>query len=225
MFGRFFGGSGDDKAELADEGWPAARILAALKGHYGSVEQLGEDGPLKVLGVQDNGVNFVVALMQSAPRSGRVVEIGFLARFVGFPVNAQKVEALNRNLHISVAALEGADMFLMAGVQVTGPYDDGQFMLLLESWRRDLAMTLGNLSSDELSYAAAFPAAKIEAARAFAVNEAPAPAADGAPADVLARFMGAKMSAAKAFCDACDGRGKRGLIARTCADCAGTGFV
>jgi len=221
MLKRFFGG---ETAELSDGAWPLPKIVAALKGHYGDVDKLGEDGPLKVFGVQDNGVNFVVALMQSAPGSNKVVEIGFLARFVNFPVNAQSIEALNRNLHIAVAALEGTDMFLMAGVQVTGVYDDGQFMLLLESWRRDLTMALANLSGGQASYADAFPAAKMAAARNFATNAAPQTGGAG-PADMLSSFLGARASAAKSFCGECDGRGKRGLIARTCPECDGTGFV
>ena len=112
MFKKFSGG--------CDGSWPLSKIVAALKSQYGSADVLGEDGPLKVYGVEDNGVSFVVALMQSAPKSGKVIELGFLARFVGFPVDARLIEGLNRSLHISVASLEGADIFLMAGMQVTG---------------------------------------------------------------------------------------------------------
>jgi len=222
MLKRFFGGR--DAASLDDNTWPVASIVAALKRQYGHTDKLGEDGPLKVYGVEDNGVNFVVALMQSAPASGNVVEIGFLARFVGFSLNIQMIEALNRNLHISVAAVEGADLFLMAGVQVTGAYDDGHFMMLIEGWRRDLTVTLANLSGEQASYAEAFPVAKMEAARNFAANMAPQ-SGNGMAVDMLSSFLGAKASAAKSFCGECDGRGKRGLIARSCAECDGTGFV
>ena len=51
-----------------DSSWPLSRIVSTLKGQYGSADVLGEDGPLKIYGVQDNGVNFVVALVQSAWR-------------------------------------------------------------------------------------------------------------------------------------------------------------
>ncbi|MEO1241974.1 MAG: hypothetical protein AAFX54_08705 [Pseudomonadota bacterium] len=213
MFKKFSGGG--------DQSWPLAKILAALKGKYGEADELGEDGPLKVFGVQDNGVNFVVAVMQTAPESGSVVELGFLARFIGFPVDAPQVENLNRNLHISVASMEGADLFLMAGVQVSGAYDQGQFTLILEAWRRDLMVTLQGISGDGQSLAEAFPAARMAAARRFAANKAPD--AD-APIDVLSRFLGGD-DASKQFCDSCGGRGKRGLIARTCSDCGGEGFV
>ena len=223
MLKRFFGG---DKAELQGDGWPLGKIVTALETKYGAIEKLGQDGPLKVYGVNDNGVNFVVALMQSSPSDNDVVEIGFLARFVGFPVNAQLIESLNRNLHISVAAIEGGEMFLMAGVQVTGVYDDGQFMLLLEAWRRDLAVTLGNLNGDQYAYSSAFPAAKLSAAREFATNKAPEGDA-GQPFDMLSSFLGGDKMVQKkmSFCPTCNGRGKIGLFARTCPDCGGAGLV
>ncbi len=202
--------------------WPLSKIAAALKNAYGTVDILGEDGPLKVYGVQENGVNFVVALMQSATGSGKVVEIGFLARFVGFSLTVQAIEGLNRNLHISVAALEGEDLFLMAGLQITGNYDGGQFALVLEAWRRDLMVMLHGLSGNQASMTAAFPAAKMAAARKFATNRAP-DAEPGADFDMLSSFFGAEAS--KEICDECGGKGKRGLIARTCVDCDGSGFV
>ena len=216
MFGKFTGAGGDDA-------WPVAKIVAALEGQYSSAELLGEDGPLKVYGVQDNGVSFVVALMQSAPDSGKVVELGFLARFVGFDVSMPAIERINRNLHISVATMEGADLFLMAGLQVTGAYSDNQFQLLLEAWRRDVAVTMHGLSGEQASMAAAFPAARLERAINFATNSAPEPDSGRSPVEMLSQFMGTK--AAMTECPECDGRGKRGLIARTCTDCGGEGFV
>jgi hypothetical protein len=215
MFKKFSGGG--------DGSWPLSKIVAALKDQYGSADVLGEDGPLKVYGVEDNGVSFVVALMQSAPKSGKVIELGFLARFVGFPVDARLIEGLNRSLHISVASLEGADLFLMAGMQVTGDYDRGQFSLILEAWRRDLMVTIHGISGNQASMADAFPAARMAEARAFATNTAPEQVG-GALIDMLSSFLGAK-DAAKAFCDDCGGRGKRGFFARTCVECDGTGFV
>lgn len=215
MFSRFTGGG-------AETSWPLSKVMAALEGQFGALETLGEDGPLKVFGVQDNGVNFVVALMQTGPESGKIAEMGFLARFVGFPVDLRLIESLNRNLHISMASLEGNDLFLMAGLAVTGAFDAGQFRLIMEQWRRDLMMTLHGLSGEGASLAAAFPAARMEAARNFAMNVAPAPA-DDRPVDMLASFLGA--NAKKAVCADCGGRGKRGLIARMCGECDGSGFV
>ena len=221
MFKLFAGGAAED-----EKAWPVSSIVATLQSHYPGSRLLGEDGPLKVYGVQDNGVNFAVALMQSAPGSGKVIEVGFLARFVGFDISVKRIESLNASLHVSVASMEGADLFLMAGLEVTGPYDATVFVTeFISPWRRDLAMVLHSLSSGGASMAEAFPAAKLAAARDFAVNAAPA--TDGGEVratDMLTRFLGGRADH-REICEECDGRGKRGLIARSCVDCDGTGFV
>lgn len=214
MFRRFSGGR--------DEFWPTAKVLAALEEHYGRLDPLGEDGPIVVFGVQVNGVNFVVALLHSAPNSGRVVELGFLARFVGFAVSEDMVASINRNLHFSMAAIQGSELFLMAGLTASGAYDGGKLALILDSWRRDLMITLAGLSQGGASFASLFPAARLDAARNFALNAAPAPTGDR-PVDLLASFMGAREKTT--LCNDCGGRGKRGLIARMCDPCGGSGFV
>ncbi len=222
MFKLFSGGAA---AEVA--AWPMREVVAALKKRFSDVDTLGEDGPLKVYGVTDNGVNFVVALMQTGPGSQQVAELGFLARFSGFPVTAQAVEQINHNLHISVASIENNDLFLMAGLQVVGAFDETQFNLIIEQWRRDLALCIHGLQGDSQSLADAFPAAKLEAARKFATNMAPPDVADGKGRndfDMLSAFLGAGR-ANRVACNDCGGRGKRGLIARHCATCNGEGFV
>ena len=93
---------------------------------------------------------------------------------------------------------------------------------MLEGWRRDLMVTLAGLSNNMASMAAAFPAAKMEAARNFAMNVAPA-ASQGRQIDMLSSFLGGELT--KTMCDECGGRGKRGFIARLCGECDGTGFV
>jgi hypothetical protein len=206
----------------AAQGWPRDKVVGALETQYGNLDKLGEEGPLSVYGVQENGVNFVVAIMETGPGSGRIAELGFLARFVGFDLDSRLVETINRSLHISVASIEsGGDLFLMAGLQPAGAFDHGQLNLMLESWRRDLMVTLHGLSN-QMSFASAFPAARLEAARNFAVNVAPAPSA-GMPVDLLASYLGAK--AMREVCGECSGRGKRGFIARMCGECEGSGFV
>jgi hypothetical protein len=206
----------------AAQGWPRDKVVGALETQYGNLDKLGEEGPLSVYGVQENGVNFVVAIMETGPGSGRIAELGFLARFVGFDLDSRLVETINRSLHISVASIEsGGDLFLMAGLQPAGAFDHGQFTMMLESWRRDLMVTLHGLSN-QMSFAAAFPAARLEAARNFAVNVAPAPSA-GMPVDLLASYLGAKSM--REVCGECSGRGKRGFIARVCGVCEGSGFV
>ena len=221
MFKLFSGGAADVAA------WPMRDVVAALKKRFTNVDSIGEDGPLKVYGVQDNGVNFVVALMQTGPGSQQVAELGFLARFSGFPVTAQIIEQINHNLHISVASLENNDLFLMAGLQVVGAFDETQFNLIIEQWRRDLALCIHGIQGDSASLTDAFPAAKLEAARKFATNMAPPEITDGAgrsDMDMLSTFLGASR-ANRVACDECGGRGKRGLIARHCTACDGEGFV
>ncbi len=221
MFKLFSGGAAEDTA------WAMRDIVAALKTRFSDVDSLGEDGPLKVYGVKDNGVNFVVALMQTGPGSKQVSELGFLARFSEFPNTAQAIERINQNLHISVASIENNDLFLMAGLQVVGAFNETQFNLIIEQWRRDLALCIHGLQGESASMAAAFPAAKLEVAREFATNRAPTQSADGEAGrdiDMLSMFMGAKR-ANQAICDDCGGRGKRGLIARMCEACDGEGFV
>lgn len=217
---KMFSGGGDD------ESWPLSKVVSAIKGQYGAADSVGEEGPLKVYGVQDNGVNFVVALMQSAPGSGKVVELGFFARFVGFPADARTIDGLNRNLQISAVSLEGADLFLMAGLRVTGAFNQKHFTVILEAWRGDLMAIVQGLTGEMSSMSAtAFPATKLAAARDFAVNRAIAPnAPDTLPADMLSQFFGAN-TVKQVFCDECHGRGKRGLIARHCDECDGTGFT
>lgn len=203
--------------------WPLDEIEAALKARFETIQLLGEDGPLKVHGVVDNEIQFVVALMQTGPGSGQVIELGFLARFVGFDISAEQMSEINRNLHIAAVTFEQNDIFLMAGMQVVGPFDAGQFNLLIEQWRRDLMVCIHGLTRDQTSLVEAFPAARLAAARDFAANVAPG-AKGGKSIDLLSAFLGAD-KADRIACRDCGGRGKRGLIARVCDSCDGDGYV
>ena len=217
--------SGQSKAlAVGDAVWPVSAIVNALKNRFSKVDKLAEDGPLKVYGVEDNGINFVVAVMQTAPGSGDVTELGFLARFVDIPNSTELVQGLNRNLHISIAAIEGNDLFLMAGLQVTGAFDEGHFNLIIEQWRRDIAVCIHGLLGDSSSLTDAFPAAKLEAARNFAANTIPSADGPKSEIDMLSAFLGAGKKT-QTQCDDCGGRGRRGLIARLCEGCKGEGFV
>ncbi|NOX94320.1 MAG: hypothetical protein GXP04_04270 [Alphaproteobacteria bacterium] len=208
-----------------DEFWPLSKVVGDLKRKYGKADELGEDGPLKVYGVEDNGVNFVVAVMQTAPGSGKIIELGLLARFIGFPVDARMVGNINQKLTISVASMEGADLFLMAGLQVTGAYDQSQFYMILETWRRDLMVTIQGINGDSASMTHGLPIGKLEAAYSFATNIAVDKGEKSGPKiDMLSQFFGGE-GASKEFCDLCHGRGKRGFLSRTCDDCDGSGFV
>ena len=200
--------------------WPLAGIVAAVKKHFEKVEHLGDEEGFSLYGVSDRGVNFVVAIVRSAPE--RVSEVAFLARFVGFPVDAVAVEAMNRNLHLSVASLEeGGDLYLLAGVEAAGAFSEAGFTEVLAAWRRDLMIVLAALSGRG-SVAAAFPAARLETAKRFAENRNPG-GAEAATGDLLKAYLASGPSFA--VCGDCGGRGRRGLVAKTCAPCAGSGFV
>lgn len=216
MFQRFF-----SNPRLAGGAWPQAKIVDVLKRRYQKLERLGDQQGFTLFGVSDNGVNFVVALIEG-PNPGSVAEIGFLARFVGFRADASAIERINRNLHLSVASLEGeGDLYLLAGIEAAGAFDEKTFALVLDAWRRDLMLVLHALSGTT-SMAAAFPMAQAEDARSFSINLPPKNSA-GDGADLLKAFMGS--GAPQVVCKDCGGRGRRGLIARTCDCCDGAGFT
>lgn len=216
MLQRFF-----TSARFTGGAWPHAKIVDVLKRRYQRLERLGDQQGFTLFGISDNGVNFVVALIEG-PNAGSVAEIGFLARFVGFRADAAAIERINRNLHLSIASIEGeGDLYLLAGVEASGTFDEKTFALVLDAWRRDLMLVLNALSGTT-SVAAAFPMAQAEAARSFAIN-LPPKHAHGDGADLLKAFMGS--GTPKVLCKDCGGRGKRGLVARQCDCCGGAGFT
>lgn len=218
MIRAFFSKLGGAPAASMSGSWPQRRIVEVMKRQYEVVEAVGEDDGFVLFAVTDKGVNFVIALITAG--DGAVIEIGFLARFVGFPVDRGSVEHINRNLHLSVAGLEdNGDLYLLAGIEAAGSFDEGTFLLILEAWRRDLMLVLHALSGG-VSLASAFPAARSAIAWRHAANNAPA---TGAPGDLLKAFLGGET--ATSMCSECGGRGRRGLIARRCEACEGSGFV
>jgi hypothetical protein len=217
MFQRFFGA-----ARFSGGAWPQGKIVDVLKRRYQKLERLGDQQGFTLFGISDNGVNFVVALL-AGPAAGSVSELAFLARFVGFPVDAAAIDRINSKLHLSVMSREGeGDLYLLAGVEASGAFDEKTFGLLLDAWRRDLMLVLHALSGSSASLADAFPVARAEAARSFAINMAPDGAHDRS-GELLKAFVGGE--GPKAVCKDCYGRGRRGLIAKECDCCGGAGFV
>jgi hypothetical protein len=207
---------------FASEGWPKSKVLAAMRRRYSAVEDLGDEDGLSLYGVADGEIRFAVALIIAGAAYDRVMEVGFLARFTGFARNPAWLEALNRNLHISVATFHAdGDLYLIGGVSADGDYSDGSFTLVLEAWKRDLLVVL-HAMSPAASYLEAFPAGRSKAARRFARNSAPT-TQDG-DRDLFAAFA-AGAHRATSLCPSCAGRGKVGLIARRCADCDGVGLL
>ena len=226
-------GRGDEaRAHLAArEGlWPRDAVKQALKRRYRNVEDLGDEQGFALYGVVENDLRFVVALVLAEGASDLVTEVGFLARFTGFDVSASSIEEINRNLHLSVVATgPDGDLYLMGGVAASGEFAEASFLNVLEVWRRDLAMVVLGVSGGG-SFVEAFPAAKFSAARTFAQNSAPDSAVAGEPGgrcdpgEMLSKFLGAPKASFGA-CPSCAGRGRTGLIARTCAVCDGVGIA
>ena len=222
-----FSFSGGSKAQMASGVWSKAAIVSVLEARYENVGHLGDDDGFSLYGINDNGLNFIVAMVEVHGAPDQVTEVGFLTRFVGFSLDQSAVEFINRNLHISVAGIEGGDLFLVGGVQAAGNFDPTAFSMVLEAWKRDVMVTLHAISGGA-SISAAFPAARLEKARSFAVNYAPKEmgpdsAGNGEGHDLLKSYFGDKPR--QSLCGTCEGRGKRGLIARVCHDCDGVGFV
>lgn len=213
MFKALFSGA---KKGFEKAFWPRARILSSLRSRYGALDDLGEEDGLRLYGVTDGEIRFVVALILLDGAGDKVAEVGFLARFSGFTLSNTQLEAVNRNLHISVATFHNdGDLYIIGGVAAAGDYSDGAFLLILEAWKRDLLVVLHGITS--ASFVEALPAGRSETARRFALNRA---ASD--PAVMLKTFAGAQR---QILCAACGGRGRTGLIARACDACAGSGFA
>jgi hypothetical protein len=209
-----FSALGDSR--LARAFWPAGKVVSALRSRYHALEDLGEEDGFHLYGVSEGEVRFVIALIMLEGSAERVAEIGFLSRFSGFLLNNAQLDAVNRNLHISVATFHNdGDLYLLGGVAAAGDFNEGTFGLILEAWKRDLLVVLHAISS--ASFVDAFPAARSETARRFATNRA-----DGAPAALFKSLSG---SARLTVCPDCSGRGKTGLMARSCQSCSGAGFL
>ncbi|MFN0023478.1 MAG: hypothetical protein ACKVS5_06220 [Parvularculaceae bacterium] len=198
--------------------WPRAKIVAALRNRYRTLDDLGAEDGFGLYGITEGDVRFVVALILVDGSEDKVAEIGFLSRFSGFALSNAQLGAMNRNLHISVATFHSdGDLYLIGGVAAAGEFNSGAFLLILEAWKRDLLVVLHAISVSS-SFVDAFPALRSAKVQQFATNRAKEPA--GA---LFQSFAGsARLSA---VCQDCGGRGRTGLIARRCAPCDGSGFV
>jgi hypothetical protein len=210
---RLFGNNGGRDVRTF---WPRNRIVTALRNRYREVDDLGEEEGLSLFGISEGEVRFVVALILIDDAKDKVAEIGFLARFAGFALNNTQLESLNRNLHISVATFHNdGDLYVIGGVAAAGEYSDGSFLLILEAWRRDLLVVLHGITS--ASFLDAFPAARSVAALQFATNK------PGRSPDAL--FKSFASAEGHYICRSCGGRGRKGVFARTCGACNGSGFL
>ena len=230
--GSFFKKFSSDAKKNAASGssWPKAAILDVIREQYSNVSHLEDKDNLSYYGVQDNDLKFAIVLVNSGVDAEEIIEVGFLAGFSGFSVTDETVEFINSNLHIGVSGKdENNNLILIAGVVATGPFNSPAFSMVLKAWSRDVMLTLYALSNGG-ALTSGFAAAQSQTARDFALNQAPTTvsrddAIDGAGVsfkELSQHFLGrSKMQP----CGSCNGRGKKGLIAKICDECGGTGFV
>lgn len=204
--------------------WPADRVLDQMRARYGTLEHLGDERNASMYGVEESGVRFVAVLLKVIGRPDAVAEIGFVARFTGYGFTQSAAELLNRNLHISIVAIDGGDdVYLVGGFLPSGAFSEATFGLMLDAWRRDLGVALQAIAGGP-SALASLPGASAPQVRAFAENRAGGHSSGGGTVDPVATFFGARAGSVS-VCRACDGRGRTGLFARTCDVCGGTGLV
>lgn len=214
--------------------WPLERIEAALAAEYTNVtrQEAGSGGgPLVWLSCEHRNLQFLIGVLQKAPGSGHVIELGFFAIFQGVPFSAQQIDMLNGSLNIAVISREADDnLYLMAGLSVTGSFDEAGFKSLLTTWNRDIVVAIHHLSQQTSSLADAFLISEADAAvKSFALNKVdvdqqPEGATTGSGTDFFARFLDGG-TPTEALCIECDGRGKRGVFARQCPSCDGAGVT
>jgi len=148
----------------AGAGWPVEEVAAALRARFADLEHLGDEAGYRLYGVEDRGVRFAVVLVLAGGAGDEVGEVGFLARFTGYQLTDAGLAAINRNLHLSVASYDpSGDIFVIGGVQAGGPFNAAAFSLVIDSWRRDLAIALQGLDGGAI--VEAFPAAQFDQVR------------------------------------------------------------
>ncbi|NWG72519.1 MAG: hypothetical protein HXY23_13085 [Parvularculaceae bacterium] len=193
--------------------WPRARIEEGLKRAFKSILVIGEDDDHTVYDVADRAFRFVVALVHvGGPKAG-VTEVGFLARFVGFRPTDRVLRKLNGELHLADAFIEEGDLYVLAKIAVRKKFSDNKFALILGAWKRDMSFAL-----QALNQASAAPADYAADMLGFE----PAAIAGRTGAFCKAYFW---RNEPQILCPGCEGRGRRGFLARACDDCEGRGFI
>ncbi|MEM6413438.1 MAG: hypothetical protein AAF720_02140 [Pseudomonadota bacterium] len=203
----------DGSSQEATFSWPKKAVISALKERYGTIEELSEETGYSVLGIVENDIRFAVILVKRQvlnKKSDEIIEVGFVARFEGFSMSEADISAVNGNLHISVMAQDaGGDLFLVGGVLATNEFNNGAFQLVLEAWRRDLAIAIQGVTQD--SFFGSHPALLNDVALNFAINRRQR-GDNVAPEEMLSRFLGGHRSAVMSADDSANE--KKGLFRR-----------
>ena len=144
-------------AGAAEGYWLDQSMLAIMERTYDRVTPVGGENNGRFFEVELNGITFLAILVHAEGAPEKIVQFGFLSYFTGFDLSVTGVEALNRNLHISVAEIdEHNNLILFSMMEIRGVFDANRFGLVLEAWHRDLVMTIkmilpGASVSNELS--------------------------------------------------------------------------
>ena len=118
-------------------------MLAVLERQYDRVTHVGDEENRQYYEIEHHGLRFHTVLVHVEDNPDKITDFAFICYFVGFDVTDSGIEALNRNLHLSVAELDDRDgLLLFASLRVKGAYDENLFSLVLEAWQRDLVMTI-----------------------------------------------------------------------------------
>jgi hypothetical protein len=197
--------------------WPVKDVMRVLEKEFASLERVGEEPGFSVFQANERGVNFALAMAHPNGANTAISELFLLAGFSGYPIDDQQLETVNRALHLSVAQFEHGDLYIMARIPAQGAFNRSKFTMLLEAWRRDLAVLIQFLTQP-VSLSAALSQTQFAMAQRAAMNTA----AGAGDESLSKRFMG---GAPSQLCMACAGRGKVGFAARDCQDCAGRGLV
>jgi len=123
--------------------WPSEAILTVMQRHYDRVEHMADENNGRFYEVQLNGLTFLAIMIHAEGEPEKIVQFGFLSYFAGFEVTPSGVEALNRNLHISVAELDEQNhLILFSMIQARGTFLENRFLMVMEAWHRDIVLTL-----------------------------------------------------------------------------------
>lgn len=153
--------------------WPHNAIINVMKQVYDRVIHIEDDQNQRFYEVELKGLKFLAILVHEANAPEKIRNFGFMGYFAGFDISETGVEALNRNLHISVAEIDDQqNLILFSFFDANGTFDENRFSLILEAWHRDVVMTL-KMITPTTNFQEALPARSLDIAKVYGVNSFP----------------------------------------------------
>ncbi len=155
--------------------WPLSSILAVMGRAYDNVSHIEDDNNQRYYEVELKGLKFLAILVHAEGAPEKIQHFGFMGYFAGFDLSINGAEALNRNLHISVAELDdNQNLILFSFLEAQGAFDESHFSMILEAWHRDIVMTL-KMITPGASFGTALSARALDIVRVHGVNALPRP--------------------------------------------------